>query len=235
MSNDERLWPNHLRLAKRIGRQILSGDIAPGALLPTEIELAQDLGISRSVVREALRALHAKGLIDSRRRAGTSVRDRQHWNMLDADLLGWMFEDAPPLSFVSDLFQLRLILEPAAAALAATHRSAAQLERMGQNLERMVQHGLATAEGQAADQEFHAIILQATGNDVLASLSTTIAAAVRWTTFFKYQSSRKPRDPMPQHRLLFAAIAQSDAAAARAATEALVRQALADTEQALAG
>ena len=146
------------------------------------------------------------------------------WNLLDPELLAWMFEgsSAPPLQFVRSLFHLRMIVEPAAAELAAQLRDGRQLARMGHALEQMDEFGLATKDGQAADQRFHALILEATGNEFLVSLSGSISAAVRWTTYFEYRAMQAPRNPMPEHRALFEAIAGSDPAAARQATEALV-------------
>jgi len=202
-------------------------------VLPSELELAESFGVSRSVVREALRMLAAKGLVESRQKAGTRVRPRSDWNLLDPTLLAWMFEGAPPLSFVRDLFQLRMIVEPAAAELAATSRTARHLSRMGHALECMEEFGLTTAEGQNADQQFHAVILEATGNELIVNLSASISAAVRWTTFFKYRTIKHPKNPMPQHRALYEAIADADPVAARDATIALVRQAQIDTEIAL--
>ena len=235
MVSVERRTPAHVMLSKALGVAIVTGERLPGTLLPSEVELAEQRGVSRSVVREALRMLAAKGLLESRPKAGTRVRDRQHWNLLDPDLLAWMFEGAPPLGFVRNLFALRLIVEPAAAALAAEKRSARQLSRLGHALERMAHAGLATSDGQEADQQFHTLILEATGNEVLLSLAGTISSAVRWTTLFKYRASRQPRDPVPAHRVLFEAIADANPDAAHAATAALIRQALADTEAALAG
>ena len=235
LANSERRTPAHVMLSRDLGIAIVTGRHAPGALLPGEIELAEQRGVSRSVVREALRMLSAKGLLESRPKAGTRVRGRQHWNLLDPDLLAWMFEGAPALDFVRGLFQLRLIVEPAAAELAAVGRSSQQLSRLGHALERMGSEGLATTEGQAADQQFHTIILEATGNELLMSLAGTISSAVRWTTLFKYRASRQPRDPMPAHRALFEAIAEGDGAAAHHATAELIRQAQLDTEAALAG
>jgi DNA-binding FadR family transcriptional regulator len=97
----------------------------------------------------------------------------------------------------------------------------------------MAEHGLASEGGRAADQQFHALILQATDNELLVSLSASIAAAVRWTTFFKYRHEKKPRNPMPEHHALFEAIANADASAAGNATRTLVRQAQLDTETAI--
>ncbi|MFS0773254.1 FadR/GntR family transcriptional regulator [Sphingomonas sp. 1P08PE] len=222
--------PAHISLAAQLGVAIVTGHHAPGSTLPGEIELAETFGVSRSVIRESLRMLSAKGLVESRPKAGTKVRDRNAWNMLDPELLKWMFEGAPPLRFVHSLFQLRMIVEPAAAELAAAGRTSRQLSRMGHALEEMARHGLTSEIGRAADQQFHAIILEATNNELLVSLSAGISAAVRWTTFFKYRSAKPPRDPMPQHQALFEAIADSDPAGARAATAALVLQAQIDTE-----
>lgn len=233
MVSGKRRTPAHVTLSADLGIAIVTGVHAPGTLLPGEIDLAEQRGVSRSVVREALRMLSAKGLLESRPKAGTRVRDRRYWNLLDPDLLAWMFEGAPALGFVRSLFQLRLIVEPAAAELAAVRRSGHQLSRLGHALERMGSAGLASPEGQAADQQFHTIILEATGNELLMSLAGTISSAVRWTTLFKYRASRKPRDPMPAHRALFEAIAEGDGAAAHRATAELIQQAQLDTEAAL--
>ncbi|MGR6329884.1 FadR/GntR family transcriptional regulator [Sphingomonas sp. XXL09] len=235
MQDRSRRRPAHTLLAHRLGVAIATGAYAPGAVLPGEVELAEQNGVSRSVVREALRMLAAKGLVESRPKAGTRVRGRALWAMLDPDLLAWMFEGSPPLDFVRALFELRMIVEPAAAEMAATRRDARQLSRMGHALEQMAAHGLATPEGQMADQLFHAAILEATDNELLVGLSVSITSAVRWTTIFKYKASRQPRDPMPQHRILFEAIANADPAGAREATLDLLRQAQIDTEIALQG
>ena len=233
MAHGRKHEPSHVKVSKDLGIAIVTGRHPPGTILLGEVEYAERLGVSRSVVREALRMLSAKGLVESRPKAGTRVRERNEWNMLDPQLLGWMFEGAPPLEFVRNLFQLRMIIEPAAAELAAAGRSSRQLAQMGHALEQMDAHGLTTEIGQAADQRFHTIILEASGNELIVSLSSTISAAVRWTTFFKYRTSRHPHNPMEDHRPLFEAIAKSDPALARTATQKLIEQALVDTETAL--
>lgn len=222
-----------MTIARTLGISIVTGQREPGTVLPSEVELADQFHVSRSAIRESLRILTAKGLVESRPKAGTRVRDRHEWHLLDPLLLAWMFEGVPSRPFVNSLFQLRMIVEPAAAELAAMSRSAQQLSRMGHALEEMARYGLPSEEGQRADQQFHAIILEATGNELLVSLAATISAAVRWTTFFKYRSSRHFNDPMPLHRSLFEAIANADPTAARQATIELVRQAQLDTEAAL--
>ncbi len=235
MEKSERRGPAHMSIARSLGIAIVTGQHPEGTTLPGEIELAEQASVSRSVIRESLRMLNAKGLVESRPKAGTRVRERANWNLLDPDMLAWMFEGAPSLDFVRSLFQLRMIVEPAAAELAAVQRSAEQLSRMGHALEVMALQGLRTQEGQSADQRFHATILQATRNELLVSLSSSIAAAVRWTTFFKYRTGTQYKDPIPLHRELFEAIANGDGAAARTVTERLIGDARRDTEVALIG
>ena len=233
MAKGERREPAHTLIARDLGIAIVTGQHAPGSVIPGEIDIASQRGVSRSVVREALRMLSAKGLVESRPKSGTRVRDRALWNLLDPDLLAWMFEGEPPATFVRSLFQLRMIVEPAAAEMAALLRTDVQLARMDAALLAMVANGLDTPEGQAADQTFHNAILEATDNELLVSLSGSIGAAVRWTTIFKFRDRRRPRDSMPQHRRLYDAIAIRDAAAARDATIVLLQQAHEDTERLL--
>lgn len=225
--------PSHIKISRDLGTAIVTGQHEPGTVLPGEIEIAEKFGVSRSVVREALRMLSARGLIESRPKIGTRVKGREAWNLLDPILLEWMFDAAPSASFVKALFELRLIVEPAAAEIAARKKTARQLATMGHALEEMARHKLHTAEGQLADQEFHAAILQATDNELLVNLSASIGAAVRWTTYFKYKTSKKPRDPIEEHRELFEAIADGDGPRARQVTIELIDQAEKDTQIAL--
>jgi DNA-binding FadR family transcriptional regulator len=132
-----------------------------------------------------MRILTAKGLLESRPKVGTHLTPRRQWNLLDPDMLEWMFSGTPDERFIRDLFELRGVIEPAAAALAAVRHEQSDLARMDAGLDGMRRHGLATAEGQAADEEFHTALLDATCNEALASLATSVAAAVRWTTRFK--------------------------------------------------
>jgi DNA-binding FadR family transcriptional regulator len=223
----------HGSIAHDLGVAIVTGQYKPGDTLPGEIEFSEQLKVSRSAYREAVRILAAKGLVESRPKAGTRVSDRGRWNLLDPDVLAWAFEGEPSEDFIRDLFELRMIVEPAAAELAARRREGEDLARMGHALEEMARHGLSTAAGQAADQLFHHSLLKATRNAPLISLSSSIEAAVGWTTIFKQRRRKLPRDPMPDHRALFNAIADGDPDAARTAMTDLVRLALEDTEMSL--
>lgn len=220
-------------LAQRLAVLILSGELPEGHVFPNEVEYARQIGVSRSVLREAFRILAAKGLVISRPKTGTRVSSRRQWSLLDPDLLAWQFEAEPSRKFLRDLFELRMLVEPGAAALAAQRRSKRQVAAMRSALESMALHGLATEEGRLADQQFHMIMLESTGNDAVIALASSIMAAIAWTTLYKQRKRGLVRDPIPDHRHLFDAIACTDAAAAREAMSELVRLALADTERAL--
>lgn len=223
----------HGSIARTLGVAIVSGRHAPGDILNNEIDASEELNVSRSAYREAMRILAAKGLVESRPKTGTRVSPRARWNLLDPEVLAWFFEAEPSEDFLQGLFELRMIVEPAAAALAAQRRNEAQLEHMRQALIQMQQHGLATEQGQAADRDFHDTVLEATANAALFSLSSSIGAAVRWTTIFKQRKRELPRDPVPDHWKVFDAIAAGRPDQARQAMEKLVGLALDDTRAAI--
>lgn len=215
-------------IARELGTAILSGRHQPGDKLEREVEAAERLGVSRSVYREAVRILIAKGLIDSRPKGGTHITPRNRWNLLDPEMLAWQFIGEPDPEFVRGLFELRGVIEPAAAAFAAKRRTAAQLADMARALEDMRTYGLNTARGRAADQRFHHDILDAAHNDALASLASSVGAAVSWTTKFKQREQPLPRDPLPDHVAVYEAIAARRAPQARAAMTELLHLALVD-------
>lgn len=218
----------HQSIARQLGTAILSGTHAPGASFGGEIEHSQALGVSRTPYREAIRILVSKGLLESRPKAGTHVLPRERWNVLDPDVLAWMFMGRPDEAFIQDLFELRNLLEPAAARLAAERRTPDQLNQMQVAIAAMREHSLSTPEGQAADQLFHRAILVASGNTALASLASSVGAAVQWTTHYKQTARAAPRDPLPEHEAVLDAIAAADPALAAAAMAHLVSLALDD-------
>lgn len=211
------------RIAKQIGAAIVAGRYPPGALVPGEIELGRRYGASRTVVREAFKLLSAKGLIASRKRAGTRAMPRDAWNMLDADVLAWRLESrrAEP-KFVADLLAVRAVIEPAAAALAARHRTTKALksiERAFADMERTAHDAALFVE---PDARFHKAILLASGNDFLAAFAALTEAALG--TFVRI-ASRHPGAPLPSvplHRAVLEAIRKRDAARAQQAMTALL-------------
>lgn len=219
----------HGTIARDLGIAITSGKYQPGDLLSGEIASSERLEVSRTAYREAVRILSAKGLVESKPKVGTKVSPRHKWHMLDPDVLAWAFENEPDLDLLESLFELRNIVESAAAALAATRRTDQHLETMRDAIERMAQFTLATEEGRRGDMDFHATLLQATGNPYIMSLTTGVNAAVNTTTMFKQRNRPLPRDPVPDHMRVFKAIAAKNPARAEREMSMLVQLALQDT------
>src|SRR5512142_898274 len=154
----------HGTIAHDLGIAITSGKSQPGDLLVGEIASSEKLEVSRTAYREAVRILAAKGLVEAKPKVGTKVSPKSKWHMLDPDVLAWAFENEPDLDLLESLFELRNIVESAAAAFAATRRTTAHLDAMRDAIERMSRYTLATEEGRQGDVDFHATLLQATGN-----------------------------------------------------------------------
>jgi DNA-binding FadR family transcriptional regulator len=189
-------------LAQQLAVQILSGELPAGHVFVNEIEYAEQLGISRATLREAFRILAAKGLVNSRPKSGTRVSPKRQWSLLDPDLLAWQFEARPSPEFLRDLFELRMLVEPGAAALAASRRTDAEVDGMRRALESMAAHGLGREAGRLADLNFHNIMLESTRNDMVIALASSIMAAIAWTTIYKQRKRALARDPIPDHRAM---------------------------------
>jgi len=224
--------PSHLRvhgtIAREIGVSIVSGRVRPGHVMDGEIEASARRRVSRTAYREAIRILSAKGLIHSRPRTGTRVSPISAWHLLDPDVLAWLFSGNPRPEVLHGLFELRTIVEPAAAALAATRRNQSHLLEMRAALDAMSLHTLHKAEGREADQRFHAALLAATANPFVISLTNGVTAAVNALTEFKTRLAKISRDPVPDHMRVYDAIAAKDAAAARDAMVRLIHLAVLD-------
>jgi DNA-binding FadR family transcriptional regulator len=219
----------HGSIARDIGVLIVSGRYRPGQILDGEVEASSQRKVSRTAYREAVRILAAKGLVHSRPRVGTRVSELEQWHLLDPDVLSWAFSGEPGPEVLHGLFELRTIVEPAAAALAALRRSQRHLDHMRRALDAMATHTLHVEAGRVADQEFHAALLSATGNPFIVSLTNGVTAAVNALTEFKQRIAPLKRDPVPDHLRVYDAIAGKDADAARAAMSELIRLAIVDT------
>ncbi|MES1199045.1 MAG: FadR/GntR family transcriptional regulator [Pseudomonadota bacterium] len=219
----------HGSIARDLGVRIASGRIRPGHILEGEIEASARLSVSRSAYREAVRTLAAKGLVSSRPRLGTRVSPAHEWHLLDPDVLAWIFYGDPDPDILQSLFELRAMVEPEAAALAASRRTQRHVDQMRRALERMREHTLAVDSGRAADRDFHAALLSASANPFVISLTNGVTAAVEALTEFKQRTSPLKRDPIPDHERVYQAIAEKDAGAARTAMRDLIRLAMLDT------
>ena len=211
------------QLAHSLGRSIVAGRLPAGSALPSEAQLCRDHGASRTAVREALKMLGGKGMIAARPRVGASVRDRQFWSMLDADVLAWMREAPVDLSLLLDLAQLRLAIEPEAAALAAQRREPAGLARMAAALAAMAGD---PAEALAADIAFHAELLRASGNRFFASQAPMIESALSMSIPVTNRAKQVAKADVEAHRAVYRAIRAGDPVAASAHARAHILEAL---------
>ncbi len=211
------------RIAEDIGSAIVAGRYLPDALVPGELALSKKFRASRPVVREALKLLSAKGLIDSRKRTGTRARPREAWHMLDADVLAWRLKGgkAEP-KFVFDLLHARAVIEPAAAAMAARSHSAKSLKVIEDAFADMEKAAHDPASFAGPDIRFHRAILAATGNDFIAAFGALIETALG--AFVRIASRHKgaPAPSVPLHRDILIAIRRRDAEGAHAAMLALL-------------
>lgn len=169
---------SHAHVVDQLGRAIISGELSIGDTLPGDAELEARFQVSRTVLREAMKTLSAKGLIIPKARIGTRVTERNRWNLLDADILTWHLDAGINETFLSHLSEIRLAIEPFAAGLAATKATHKDIEVLRQLAEEM---GSAdhTAETLAiADLRFHLAIAEASKNPFMRSVSTLIEAAL---------------------------------------------------------
>lgn len=200
-----------------LGQQILSGKLRPGQPLP----IPAGVQASRTALREAIKVLTSKGLVEARPRVGTRVRPREAWQLLDPDVIAWQQEGPLREDFIRHLTEVREVLEPAAAALAARHATAADVAV----IELAYRDMLAATDGKrvrldrfmAADRRFHAAIVTASGNALLEQIGQTVFTALAIT--FRPMTARPgaARASMPRHRAILEAIRQGQPTAARAA------------------
>jgi DNA-binding FadR family transcriptional regulator len=212
----------HGQVAHDLGRRILSGLVKPGDFLPSETELSHRLGVSRTALREAIKVLAGKGLIESRPKTGTRVRPREAWNFLDPDVLSWACDSAAPEQYVDSINELRLVIEPAAAALAAERATPEDVSRMEEALGAMGAAGTNLAALIGPDKAFHRAILQATGNEMFRSLGNIVEMALTIALRAHMTNPASYRSSLALHGTIFKAIRRGDAHAARKAAQLLI-------------
>ena len=161
-----------------LGRSIVIGDYK-NKPFPTEAELVRTHGVSRVVMREAVKMLGAKGLLAARPKQGTFVRPLDAWNLSDPDVLRWLLERGPSIELLRHFNELRMGVEPQAAAIAARRASATQLEAIRSGLERMRQAEKDRDDPLEADLAFHVAILRATNNPFYVQFREVVATALR--------------------------------------------------------
>ncbi|QHC58747.1 FCD domain-containing protein [Rathayibacter sp. VKM Ac-2760] len=213
-------------LVDTVGTAVVRGDLPAGTVLGIEA-LAREHGVSRSVIREALRILETLGMIVARQRVGITVLGREHWQLLDPRVIAWRSHADDAQTQLRELMQLRTILEPAAAELATAQGTDEQLSAIVRAAEEMTAtyRDRRVAAFARADLDFHSAIVAAASSSVLAQLSDTVLAALR----LRYSGSvpvfgAEGERALALHVRLADALAARDAAAAVDLTRALVDQ-----------
>lgn len=219
-----------------LGRQIVTGVYAPGDRLPTEAELGQLLGVSRPSLREGLKVLSVKGLLESRTRRGMRVRARRDWDLLDPDVLQWMSTATPDPELLISLLEVRAVIEPAAARMAAQRATAAQIVAIEQAYHAMAKALPHDVEACCRhDLELHEAIIDATGNILLRRL----AGAIRTTLLSFFRLSANVRESyensLKEHWAVAAAIRRRAPAEAERAMRLLLAGTARDTAPAFSG
>ncbi len=213
----------HGQLVQQLGQMIVSGDLgADRPLVPEEI--GQRFEVSRTVVRESLRVLEAKGLVSARPNVGTRVRPVSDWNLLDPDIIEWRAFGPQREDQRRELSELRWTIEPLAARLAAGHGREDMQQRLGDMVEIM---GHAFAQGDAitfsrADAEFHSLLIQVAGNRMLEHLSGIVSAALQVSGSPAISCDRPSEPCLAHHARIVDALATGDGHAAESAMRQLL-------------
>jgi DNA-binding FadR family transcriptional regulator len=217
-----------------LGAAIVRGDYGVNEHFPTEAELCEQFDISRSVVREAVKMLTAKGLISSRPRQGIRVQPNSNWNMFDEDVLQWTLTSRPSLKLLREFTELRIGIEPEAAILAARKQNSTNIGCIHDALRRMDAAERGLDDPLEADIAFHSAILLASENRFFIQLrnfiQTALRASIACTNQLKGVEVASERD----HRAVYEAIVAGDQTRAHNAMLALLTEALALIDASLA-
>jgi DNA-binding FadR family transcriptional regulator len=212
------------RVVDALGLAIVSGQQAEGSLLPGDVELLERFGVSRTVLREALKTLAAKGMVQARARVGTRVRPRSSWNLFDPDVLMWHAEAGFRPEFLAHLAEIRMALEPEAAALAALRRTRANLDAINGWVEEMDKPRISPDDFVKADLGFHLAVADAAANPFFISISTLIEVVLvaMLTISSPADDAARLTESVEQHRQIADAIASRDPDTARRAMRTVI-------------
>lgn len=213
--SDGRTYPArgiHAKVINEIGRAIVGGGIKPDESLPREPDLIAQFGVSRTAIREAVKVLAAKGLVEARQKTGTKVRPRDCWNLLDPDILAWMSGSHLDPTFVRDLIELRQVVEPAAVRQAATR---ATPEHLAQVEGAFAQMRAASVAGDVeayyvADLNFHSAIFTASGNQLIDRLGAIVRTMLEASFRIQWRSLIAPDRGLAIHQAVFERIRDRD-------------------------
>lgn len=218
----------HAQVVHELGAQIVRGSLTPGDAVPTEDELVSQFHVGRSALREGVKVLAGKGLLESRTSAGTRVRPRESWNLLDPDVLTWRFAPSPSAGDIQALAGLRVALEPGAARLAAESATPEQRSTISVAMATL----WATVDDPEAfidaDLDFHRAVFSAANNDLLLYMHDVISVALRAIRPLHTHSAGHNRETLPAHERVALAIRRGHHVKAEAAMREIVEGARAD-------
>lgn len=221
----------HGRLVNEVGRAIVGGEMQPGDTIDPDA-LAAACDVSRTVVRETLRVLADKGLLDARPRRGTFVLDKNSWNLLDPDVLRWQFETLPNADLLQQLHEVRLMVEPAAAELAAGRRTPEDLATLEDAIRRMAESRDAASAIVDADLQFHLGLIAAAHNDLVRQLGLVIRIGLAARDRYVHTHRVPISQSLQVHRDVIEAVAVGDGRSARQAMLRLLEKAADDARRA---
>ncbi len=207
-------------LLDAVGRAVVVGEYEERSF-PTEADLAIEYGVSRSVTREALKMLAAKGLLSARPKQGTFVRPQEQWNLFDTDVLRWLLDRKFSVALLRQFNELRIGVEPQAAALAAKRARPAQVAAIAAGLQRMRDAEAGQDDALEADIEFHVAILRASGNPFYIQFRDIVTTALRTSIRFTNRIAGRTAS-IADHAAVHAAIARGDEDAALLAMRKLI-------------
>ncbi len=221
MKQKDRSRGLHGRVVHDLGRRIVAGEFVAGAPLPSQDECCELVGVSRSVLREALRVLAAKGMVEARPKAGTFVRPRSAWNFLDPEVLEWRLETSDDNELLGQLHELRQMVEPVTASLAAERAKLDDFIEMGKAFDDMVasDHDHSIVE---PDLRFHRAIIAASGNEVFVALGRVIESALKIAFQIGRANPQGQDKSLAMHKAILDAIVDRNGPAARGAMEKLI-------------
>jgi DNA-binding FadR family transcriptional regulator len=224
----------HGRTVDSLGEAIVAGNYLPGSAVPTEPALCAEFGVSRTVVREAIKSLVAKGLLSTGPKVGTRVQPSERWNWFDPEVIAWHSRTGLTREFLRDLQELRALVEPAAARLAAeraTPQDIAALQVAYGGMKDAIERG---GDYVAHDLAFHQGLLRASGNRMLVQMGKALSALLR--TSFELSNARAdaPALSLPKHKAVLDAIVAGSSSKAERAVLKLIESAQADIEHVLA-
>jgi DNA-binding FadR family transcriptional regulator len=213
----------HHLVARQLGQQILRGDLPPGQVLPDVETLGAVYGVSRTVLREAIKMLTAKGMVVSQPRIGVTVTPRSQWSLLDTDVMRWRIDNGLDRAFIYDVLTMRRIIEPGGAELAAASAPDQVLAHLPVLYDRVIK-ALDRDRDQfiIADAHFHCGILLAGGSELLSQMTQLIEIAVITVASSTAHIPDGPRSAMPVHKAVLDAVCRRSPAAAASLMRELV-------------